>query len=336
MPRRTLGLTALLVGLISSPSAHSDEPPAADTDVVEPKLTARSDRLFVSHANGTILMLNARTLQPVRSWKGDGLDAFAASANGEQMATDYKNEVSCGATDQPKPTWTVKVAGDPKVDSIHFVSPEMLAVVVGIDQGKGSEGRVVVLSTKTGEVKRTIQFKNNYVTSAAGAEGWDRLAATYASPEDEDRIILLDLGTGKPIWDQKTINGTWLGGLNAKRTRVTACAAAADYEVHAIDLSTGKLSGRAHVGEQFVGSPEFAAGGKYIVVTGKLKTLMVVNADDMKLVGERTLPGFQSFTVSPDGDWLYLAAGAGGNAENPATITRVSMTEFVRGLKKPK
>jgi hypothetical protein len=193
----------------------ADEPPAAETNLVEPKLTATPDRLFASHANGTILMFNARTLEPMRSWKGEGLNAFATSATGERMATAYKKEVSYGATDQPKPTWTIKIDGDPQIESVHIVSADILAVVVGIDEGKGTEGRVVLLDTKSGKVKRTVKFKNEFITSAVGADGWDR-------------------------------------------------------------------------------------------------------------------------TVSPDGDWIYLAAGAGGRADNPATITRVSMAEFVRGLKKPK
>jgi DNA-binding beta-propeller fold protein YncE len=325
-----------LVGLSAPDPSLADGPPTAVTELVEPTLTAAADRLFVTHANGTILALDARTLEEVRAWKADGLDAFAVSARGDRMASAFKNVISYGPTDQAKPAWTVKIDGEPKIDSVHVVSTEAVAVVVSINEGKGREGRVVLLDTKAGGVKRTITFKNNYIFSAAANEGWDRVLVTYAASSREDRVTLLDLTTGKQVWDEKVIDGTWVSGLNPKHTRAAASAAGADYEIHAIDLATGKMAGKARVSQQFVSDPVFASAGKYIVARGKLPIIHVVEADRMKVVGEREWPGLQRLAVSPDGDSLYLAAGARGDRSSPATVTGIAVAEFIRDLKKSK
>ena len=211
----------VLAWLSASGPAGADGPPTAVTELVEPTLTAAADRLFVTHPNGTILALDARTLEAVRAWTADRLDAFAVSARGDRMASAFKNVVSYGPTDQAKPTWTVKIEGESKIDSVHIVSTDTLAVVVSIDDGKGgAEGRVVLLGTKAGDVEQgTVTFKNDYIQSAAGSEGWDRLVLTYAASLHEDRVTLLDLTTGKQVWDEKVIDGTWVSGLNTSATR---------------------------------------------------------------------------------------------------------------------
>jgi outer membrane protein assembly factor BamB len=327
---------AVLAWLSASGPTGAAEPPTAVTELVEPTLTAAADRLFVTHPNGTILALDPRTLEEVRAWKADGLDAFGVSARGDRMASAFKNVISYGPTDQAKPAWTVKIDGEPKIDSVHVVSTEAVAVVVSIDEGKGREGRVVLLDTKAGGVKRTITFKNDYIFSSAANEGWDRVLVTYAASSREDRVTLLDLTTGKQVWDEKVIAGTWVSGLNPKHTRAAASAAGADYEIHAIDLATGKTAGKARLGQQFLSDPVFASSGKYIVARGKLPIIHVVEADAMKVVGEREWPGLQRLAVSPDGDFMYLAAGARGDSSSPAMVTRLAVTEFIRDLKKTK
>jgi outer membrane protein assembly factor BamB len=327
----------LLVALVGR-SGRAAEPPAAMTDLVEPRLTATPDLVFVTGADGTILALDARTLKEVRRWKADGLDAFAASARGDRMASAHKNAVSCGPADQAKPRWTVKIAGEPRIESLHFVAADTLAVVVGIDEGKARGGRVVLLGTEAGAEKRTITFDNDFINSAAGREGWDRLVISYQAPSGragEDRVALFDVGTGKRVWDERAVHGTFLGGLDPKPARVAAFALAADYEVHALDLGTGKVAAKVRVGEQFVNDPLYTPDGKYLLVRGKGETLSVIDAGTMKVVGERAWPGLQRFAVSPDGKRLYVAA-CEVRTSDPAKIVAVEFADFLGGLKRPK
>ncbi|HJZ90997.1 MAG TPA: PQQ-binding-like beta-propeller repeat protein, partial [Gemmataceae bacterium] len=317
---------------------RAGEPPAAATGLVNPGLTPTPDLLFVTGADGTVLALDARTLKSVREWKADGLDAFAASARGDRMATAHKNAVSCAPTNRATPDWTVKVAGDPKVESIHFVDADTLAVVVGIDNTKGKEGRIILLAAKNGAEKRSITFPNDYITNTAGAEGWDRLAVSYqapAGPAGEDRIALINLATGKRVWDERAVSGTFLGGLDPKRARAAAYALGADYEVHSIDLGTGKVAAKAQVGEQFVSDPVYTPDGRYVLVRGKGERLSVIDAATMKVVGERAWPGLQRFAVSPDGKLLYMTTGEAG-ASDTAKVVAVGFAEFLGGLQKAK
>jgi outer membrane protein assembly factor BamB len=326
-------LAALAAG-----SGRAGEPPSAATGLLSPGLTPTPDLLFVTGADGTVLALDARTLKSAREWKADGLDAFAASARGDRMATAHKGTVSCGPTNRATPDWVVKVAGDPQVESLHFVDADTLAVVVGIDNAKGKEGRVVLLAAKDGAEKRTITFPNDYITNAAGTEGWGRLAVSYQAPagdRGEDRVALLDLKTGKRVWDEPAVSGTVLGGLDPKRARAAAWAASADYEVHALDLGTGKLDARARVGEQLVYDPAYTPDGKYLLARGKGEHLSVIDARTMKVVGERAWPGLQRFAVSPDGKLLYVAEDD-GLGRGQAKVVAVSFPDFRGTLSKPK
>lgn len=331
-------LSVGLVGALAAQHGRAGEPPAAATGLVDPGLTPTPNLLFVTRADGTVLALDARTLKSVRDWKADGLDAFAASARGDRMATAHKDAVSCGPTDRATPDWTVRVAGDPKVESLHFVDPDSLAVVVGIDNAKGTGGRIVLLAAKDGSEKRTITFPNDFITNAAGAEGWDRLAVSYQAPDGatgEDRVALVDLVTGKRVWDEKAVSGTFLGGLDPKRKRAAAYALGADNEVHAIDLGTGKVAAKARVGEQFVSGPVYTPDGRYVLARGKGERLTVIDAATMKVAGERAWPGLQRFAVSPDGKLLYVSAGDGRTNET-GKVVAIGFGDFLAGLTKAK
>jgi outer membrane protein assembly factor BamB len=338
MGRYLVLLAAGLLAAVAAGRGWAADPPTAATGLVSPGLTPTADLLFETGADGTVLGLDPRTLKEVRAWKADGLDAFAASARGGRIATARKNVIACGPTDRATPDWTAKLAGDPQVESLHFVDADTLAVVVGIDNAKGKEGRVLLLAAKDGAEKRAITFPNDYITNAAGAEGWGRLAVSYqatAGPGGEDRVALLDLTTGKRVWDAKAVSGTFLGGLDPKRARAAAWAAAADYEVHTLDLGSGKLVGRARVSEQFVGDPVYTPDGKYLLARGKEEHLSAIDAATMKVVGERAWPGLQRFAVSPDGKLLYVAAVEAGTSD-AATVTAVGLADFLAGLAKAK
>jgi WD40 repeat protein len=333
MTRRMLWATICLFVAISQPRSDDKVPQTKTVRLHADHLAASDAHLFLASAEGSLFVLDRKTLGDYWSITTDPVSSMNVSRKGDKLAVAHVDgTVETWTVEKKEKAWKVSVAKERELEALAFVDDDTVMVTQGIDQAKGKTGQVVLLEAKSGKVKKRLTFENAYLTSAAVVDS-KRLVVAYAAAADEHRLALFDLATDKKLWDKPFQEGAMIAGVRPKGDKLLTWSTSADYEVAVVDVSKGETTATVKTDEQFISQALLVLDGQYAVVSGKSERLDVVDVTAGKLMGRYPISDVSKLGVARDGQHVYLALGGNGSRRESTEIRVVSVTEL---LERPK
>jgi len=336
MKRRILWVLIALLAAIAQARSDDKGPQTKTVRLHVDYLVASDAHLFLASAEGTICVVDRRTLGDYWSLTTDPITSVSVSPKGERLAVSHVDgTLETWSVEKKEKGWKVPIAKERELEVVAFVDDDSVIAMQGIDQSNGKTGQLVLLEARSGKIKKRLMFGNSYLTSAAVVDS-KRVAVAYAASAKEDRLALFDLTTDKKLWDKLFQGGAIIAGVRPKGDKLLTWATSADYEVAVVDVGKGETTGTVKTGEQFITQVLLVADGQYAIVTGKSERLDVVDVAEGKVVGRYPIREVSKLGVTRDGQSVYIALGGNSSRRESTDIRVIAATELIERSKRGK